>query len=131
MKQNQKLLIKSALNDIGQPIDKQDVQQQQMWERLSIKGLMDRVERLFSLYPLTNAKILDAEKRRLEMIRNRPKPPPYKMAFDLMSRLNVPRLEDFGPGGLLGYTRAQLIEMERLANATPSSHTSSIQREKF
>ena len=48
------------------------------------------------------------------------------MSNDLMSKLNVPKLEDFGPGGLLGYTRAQLIEMERLVNATPSSHTSSI-----
>jgi len=102
-----------------------------MWEHLSVKGLMDRVEHLFSLYPFTNAKILDEERRRLEAIRNRPKPPPYRMANDLMNKLEVPRLEDFGPGGLLGYTRAQLLEMERLANATPSSHTSSIQREKF
>lgn len=97
-----------------------------MWERLSVKGLMDKVERLFSLYPLTNARILEEERRRIEAIRNRPKPPPYNMCKDLMQKLQVPRLEDFGPGGLYGYTRAQLIEMERLANLTPSSHTSSI-----
>merc|ERR1712060_684118 len=53
------------------------------------------------------------------------------MANDLMERMGVPRLDDFGPGGLYGYTRAQLLEMERLANMTPSSHTSSIQREQF
>ena len=97
-----------------------------MWERLSVKGLMDKVERLFSLYPLTNARILEQEKRRIDEIRNRPKPPPYNMCNDLMMKLQVPHLDDFGPGGLYGYTRAQLLEMERLANLTPSSHTSSI-----
>mmetsp|Transcript_14836 Transcript_14836/g.18574 ORF Transcript_14836/g.18574 Transcript_14836/m.18574 type:complete len:119 (+) Transcript_14836:661-1017(+) len=118
--------MKSALNEIGLPVMPTDVDQDQMWKRLSIMGLMDRVERVFSLYPFTNAQILEAEKQRLEAIKNRPKPPPYQMANDLMSKLNVPKLEDFGSGGLLGYTRAQLLEMERLANATPSSHTSSI-----
>ena len=103
-----------------------DIDKEAMWKRLSIMGLMDRVERVFSLYPFTNKRIIDAEKKRLDQIKNKPKPPPYKMSNDLMSKLNVPKLEDFGPGGLLGYTRAQLIEMERLANATPSSHTSSI-----
>ena len=53
------------------------------------------------------------------------------MDKDLMKKLKVPRLEDFGPEGLLGFTRSQLLEMERLANAPPSSHTSSIQREQF
>ena len=48
-----------------------------------------------------------------------------------MTEFDVPRLADWGPGGLYGYTRAQLLEMERLANLTPPSHTSSIQREKF
>ena len=48
------------------------------------------------------------------------------MVDDLMGKMNVPHLDDFGPGGLYGYTRAQLLEMERLANLTPSSHTSSI-----
>ena len=48
------------------------------------------------------------------------------MVNDLMQKLGVPNLSDFGPGGLYGYTRAQLLEMERLANLTPSSHTSSI-----
>ena len=102
-----------------------------MWERLSIKGLMDRVERVFSLYPLTNEKLLTTERKRLEALRNKPLPPPYILADDLMKKLDVPRLEDFGPGGLYGYTRAQLLEIERLANMTPSSHTSSIQREQF
>ena len=77
-----------------------------LWERLSIKGLCDKVEHLLSVYPLTNEKILNDERRRLEAIRNRPKPPPYVMAHDLMSKLDVPRLDDFGPGGLFGYTRA-------------------------
>ena len=53
------------------------------------------------------------------------------MANDLMGKLDVPHLEEFGPGGLYGYTRAYLVEMERLANLTPTSHTSSIQREQF
>ena len=48
-----------------------------------------------------------------------------------MTEFDVPRVSDWGPGGLCGYTRAQLLEMERLANLTPPSHTSSIQREKF
>ena len=91
---------------------------------------MDRVEHLFSLYPFTNEKILGMERKRLDALRAKPKPP-YIMAHDLMKRLDVPRLEDFGPGGLYGYTRAQLEEMERLANLTPSSHTSSMQREQF
>ena len=103
--------------------------EEQMWKRLSVRGIMDRVEHLFSIYPFTNAKILEQEKRRLDALRRRPKPPPYCMANDLMDRLEVPHLEDFGPGGLYGYTREQLLEMERLANLTPSSHTSSIQRE--
>ena len=89
---------------------------------------MDRIEHLFSLYPFTNEKILEKERKRLESLRAKPKPP-YVMANDLMKKLDVPRLEDFGPGGLYGYTREQLEEMERLANLTPSSHTSSIQRE--
>ena len=76
-----------------------------MWERLSIRGLMDRIEHLFSLYPFTNEKILGMERRRLDALRTKPKPP-YIMANDLMKRLEVPRLEDFGPGGLYGYTRA-------------------------
>ena len=92
---------------------------------------MDRVEHLFSIYPLTNAKILEKERKRLEALRNKPEPPPYVMAHDLMSKLGCPMLDDFGPGGLYGYTRAQILEMERLANLTPSSHTSSIQREQF
>ena len=92
---------------------------------------MDRVEHLFSIYPLTNAKILEKERKRLHALRNKPEPPPYIMANDLKEKLNVPQLDDFGPGGLYGYTRAQLLEMERLANLTPSSHTSSIQREQF
>ena len=105
---------------------KRHVETQRMWERLSIKGLMDRVERVFTLYPLTNEKLLTTERKRLEALRNKPLPPPYILADDLMKKLDVPRLEDFGPGGLYGYTRAQLIEIERLANMTPSSHTSSI-----
>lgn len=97
-----------------------------MWERLSIKGLMDKIDHLFSIYPFTNEKILNDERKRLNALRNRPKPPPYVMAKDLMSKMKVPHLDEFGPGGLYGYTRAQLLEMERLANLTPSSHTSSI-----
>lgn len=87
---------------------------------------MDKVDHLFSIYPMTNDKILAKQRRELEALRNRPKPPPYRMASELMNKLEVPKLEDFGPGGLFGYTRAQLLEMERLANLTPSSHTSSI-----
>lgn len=83
-----------------------DVKKDLMWERLSIKGIMDRVEHLFSIYPFTNAKLLDLERRRLDAIRNAPKPPPYNMADDLMGKMKVPRLDDFGPGGLYGYTRA-------------------------
>jgi hypothetical protein len=105
---------------------KNDVEAPKMWKHLSIKGLMDKADHLFSIYPLTNEKLLEGERRRLDAIRNRPKPPPYVMAKDLMQKLGVPKLEDFGPGGLYGYTRAQLLEMERLANLTPSSHTSSI-----
>jgi len=126
LKNNQKLLLKRALNEIGNPVDKKDVEVEKMWERLSIRGLMDKVDHLFSIYPLTNQKILEDERRRLEAFRNRPKPPPYRMVNDLMQKLGVPNLSDFGPGGLYGYTRAQLLEMERLANLTPSSHTSSI-----
>lgn len=65
---------------------------------------MDRVERLFSLYPFSNAKLLDEERKRLDALRNKPKPPPYKLVNDLMQKLEVPTvtLEDFGPGGLLG-----------------------------
>ena len=48
-----------------------------------------------------------------------------------MTEFDVPRVADWGAAGLYGYTRAQLLEMERLANLTPPSHTSSIQREKF
>lgn len=77
-----------------------------MWQRLSIKGIMDRVEHLFSIYPLTNAKLLQIERKRLDAIRNAPLPPPYQMANDLMDKMGVPRLDDFGPGGLYGYTRA-------------------------
>ena len=43
-----------------------------------------------------------------------------------MTEFNVPRVTDWGPGGLYGYTREELLEMERVANLTPSSHTSSI-----
>jgi len=77
-----------------------------MWERLSIKGLMDRVERVFSLYPFSNKQLLDEERKRLDAIRNRPKPLPYQMSGDIMDKLNVPTLDDFGPNGLLGFTRA-------------------------
>lgn len=66
---------------------------------------MDRVDSLFSLYPFSNAKLLDGENRRLIAIRNQPKPPPYKMADDLVQKLQAPKFEDFGEGGLLGYTR--------------------------
>ena len=66
---------------------------------------MDRVDRVFSLYPFSNQKLLEDEKRRLDFIRNKPKPPPYLMVSDLMEKMNVPKLDDFGPGGLLGYTR--------------------------
>ena len=48
-----------------------------------------------------------------------------------MTKFDVPKVDDYGPGGLYGLTRAQLLELERLANLTPPSHTSSIQREKF
>ena len=58
-----------------------------MWKRLSVKGLMDRVDSLFSLYPFSNAQLLDTEKRRLEVLRNKPKPPPYNMANDLLDKL--------------------------------------------
>ena len=75
---------------------------------------------------MTNEKLLTTERKRLQDLRNKPVPPPYILAEDLMKKLEVPRLEDFGPGGLYGYTRAQLLEIERLANMTPSSHTSSI-----
>jgi len=77
-----------------------------MWKRLSIMGLMDRVERVFSLYPFSNARILDDEARRLAILRLKHPPEPYVFATDLAKRLKVPKLEDFGPGGLLGYTRA-------------------------
>ena len=97
--------MKSALNEIGQPLLSGDVQQAQMWERLSIKGLMDRVDRVFSLYPLSNKKLLEKERRRLDCVRNKPRPPPYQMAGDLMDKMRVPLLEDFGPEGLLGPTR--------------------------
>ena len=43
---------------------------------------MDKVEHLFSIYPFTNAKIIDMERRRIEAIRNKPKPPPYVMSND-------------------------------------------------
>ena len=66
---------------------------------------MDRVDRVFSLYPFSNKKLLDAERRRLDCLRNKPKPPPYQMVADLMEKMRVPKLDDFGPGGLLGYTR--------------------------
>ena len=58
-----------------------------MWERLSIKGLMDKVEHMLSIYPLTNEKLLHQETLKIEAIKNRPKPPPYVMANDLMERL--------------------------------------------
>ena len=67
------MMLKSALNDIGKPVERTDVDQDdQMWRRLSIKGIMDRVEHLFSIYPFTNAKLLAREKRRLDALRNRP-----------------------------------------------------------
>ena len=120
------MLIKSALQDIGSPVGAKDIgTNEHMWERLSIKGLMDRVEHLFSLYPFTNEKILGMERKRLNAIKSKPKAI-YIMANDLLKKLDVPKFEDFGPGGLYGYTRAQLLEMERLANLTPSSHTSSL-----
>ena len=77
-----------------------------MWKRMSIMGLMDRVERVFSLYPFSNARLLSDEARRLAILKAQKPPEPYRMANDLVKRLKVPRLEDFGPGGLLGYTRA-------------------------
>ena len=48
---------------------------------------MDRVEHLFSIYPFTNAKLIAKERKRLELIRNRPLPPPYVMADDLMGKM--------------------------------------------
>lgn len=94
------------MEQIGDPIDKTDVEGGQVWRSLSIKGLMDKVDHLFSIYPLTNEKILADQRRQLEALRNRPKPPPYLMVNELMDKLAVPRLEEFGPGGLYGYTRA-------------------------
>lgn len=100
-------MLKSALNEVGRPVQRTDVGiENRMWKRLSIKGIMDRVEHLFSIYPFTNAKLLEREKRKLEELRNKPLPPPYVMADDLMDKLDVPHLDDFGPGGLYGYTRA-------------------------
>ena len=65
--------------------------------------------------------------------RRRAKPPPYNMLKDIMDKFNIkkPKFMDWGPGGLYGHTREELEEMERLANRTPSSHRSSIQREMF
>ena len=50
--------MKRALDQIGDPIDKGDVEGGQVWENLSIKGLMDKVDHLFSIYPFTNEKLL-------------------------------------------------------------------------
>ena len=59
LKRNQRLLLKRALNKIGNPVDKSNVEEKTIWERLSIKGLMDKIDHLFSIYPLTNKKILE------------------------------------------------------------------------
>ena len=99
-------MLKSALNEVGRPVERTDLKDKEdMWKRLSVKGIMDKVEHLFSIYPFTNKKLLEQEKKRLIAIKNRPLPPPYVMADDLMDRLEVPHLDDFGPGGLYGYTR--------------------------
>ena len=61
------------MKDVGLPVKKSDLDKKdQMWERLSIKGIMDRVEHLISIYPFTNAKLLQIEKRRLDAIKNAP-----------------------------------------------------------
>ena len=102
-----------------------------LWKKLSVGGLQEKVGTLFSIYPLTNERKLDKERKKLDKLSKKPKLPPYSLSKDIMTEFNVPRITDWGPGGLYGYTREELIEMERIANLTPSSHTSSIQREKF
>ena len=67
--------MKRALQQIGEPIDKANVEGGHIWESLSIKGLMDKVDHIFSIFPLTNEKILKQQRRELEAIRNKPKPP--------------------------------------------------------
>ena len=102
-----------------------------LWKKLSVGGLQEKAGTLFSIYPITNERLLEKERQKLDSLSKKPKLPPYSLSKDIMTEFNVPRLTDWGPGGLYGYTREELLEMERLANLTPSSHTSSIQREKF
>lgn len=61
--------MKSALSEKGLKPVPLNVQEGQMWKRLSIMGLMDRVERVFSLYPFSNARLLDDEARRLAILK--------------------------------------------------------------
>ena len=102
-----------------------------LWKQLSVEGLQEKTNSLFSNYWFANMRRAEEERKRLALLRKKPKREPYSLAGDIMGKFDVPRVRDWGAGGLYGLTRAQLLELERLANLTPPSHTSSIQREKF